>query len=337
MNKIYVVNGETFEVSPDREADFLAAYPNAELVSDNEEVAEEQPQIDPILESAKKTQGPAEQAAIVGPQNIEQPNMELPLDTISLELPKKDRDYAKAFGGDIFKKQEEEAQVDLKYAFQNENLSFEQTGLGTDKIKIKYTNPDTKEEFVSDVLEFDTDNEDLIKANKEIMNSFLNQHLTEQEAYSIEKLGEKQAANALKELDDLVPQEVKQKINEEVESPDFFKPIAKTRTYQTGTGTLQSTNYIEPYKEDVEKQIASLKLSYPNAPEDKILQSAQSIVRAQQKEIRLSQARTNVIEQAVLKAGDEAEKVAPIGDQFGLTRTMRKTLAKEAKLKKQSE
>lgn len=52
------------------------------------QVLQQAPEKDIILDSIKKTQGPAEQAAIVGPQNVEQPDTDSLLEITSLDLPK---------------------------------------------------------------------------------------------------------------------------------------------------------------------------------------------------------------------------------------------------------
>lgn len=133
-----------------------------EYLSITNQILQKESQQDPILESIKKTQGPAEQAAIVGPQNVEQPNTELLSEDTSLELPKTKQQAStpqvplNILGDDDA--QEEDIAVNMREWFRNNGLNNdfdveEPVNPFVEKIRIK--SKQTGENFDYTISEFD--------------------------------------------------------------------------------------------------------------------------------------------------------------------------------------
>jgi hypothetical protein len=319
-----------------------------------EPIIEEQviEQEDPFLQSIKKTQGPAEQAAIVGPQNLKQPDTELPSEDISLDLPKTNvENLIKPLDDAFFNLDEEEAQKNFKNLYKNSNLSFEQTtATPTDDpgqvltgdifnaIKIKYTDPKTGETVESKPLQFSTTDKKAIKRNKEILADFFKSNVQDQEYNQIIAEQDKLIKQSFDKIDSYIPQEQKDSIENKFNATDLFEEKTKTTVVPStmyGAPSSTVTTKIKPYEAEINTQIEILKNNYPNASSDQLLRAAQNIVRAQQKEIAFASAREKAIEQIILDAKDVD---IPFFEGFGAASgILKKIVGKEKQLDVQSE
>lgn len=336
MSKKYIYNGEEFteeQLQSNAAAqnltldELLDLLPNIEIVTP-----------DPILESAKKTQGPAKEAAIVGPQNTKQPSTDLPGVNTSLELPKdKVSNLVKPLDKTVYRKEEEEGVRDLRKFYDHPNISFEETtaefsdkvvgdflgGRLLDAVAMVYTDPKTGKKVKSDPLQFDTTLDYDIDRNNKIAADFFKTHVQTEDYDQILKNRSKLTQQALESVDSYIPSEKKTAIAEEYSRDDLFEPyyeeVRVNRPVGFGpTGGMLSSptqqKLVEPYKQELTETFNSLQKAKPNESVEKLKEEAEKRVRAQLKEIALSEARTAGAENAILESGDVA--IAPMSS-FG--------------------
>jgi hypothetical protein len=292
---------------------------------------------DPFLQSAKKIYGPVEEVAVAEPvTTIEQPDTELLLEDTSLDLPKETKliDYTANISDEIFSKPKEESQYNLKKLFPSPNIDFEQAGFGTDKIKIKYTDPETDEVFESKLLQFDTDNEKEIARNKKIINDFYNEHFKGKDVATIQAEQDRLLRQAIEKKDSYVPEDVKNSIKEKFNSPDLFNERTETIVIPStmyGAPATSVTTRINPYEKELNAEIAKLKKNNPDTSSEEIEKTAKQNVRIYLEQLALADAKSKYVEEAISKEG---EVDMPAFGPYGLAGKMLKTFVQKQKTKK---
>ena len=273
-----------------------AGEQQAKVVEEQEtEVVEEQETFeDPFLQSAKKIYGPVEEVAVAEPTTtIEQPDTELPLEDTSLDLPEVENEVvvtgdaskikkpaeillgSGAITPETFKELETDEIIPMiaRIIQPNSNLSvYEQDN----RVFIKDKKTDTAI-GLSTKTNFANEKDAEISYNN--FARLLNKNFTPEQVSA--------SAGALSEVD----QELKKqsaiiknqfKNTEEykkLKDPDLFKEQIK-KDIRTGPGGgVALTKKVIPYEEEVQAEIAKLKVKNPDTTEDKILATAQANVR----------------------------------------------------------
>jgi hypothetical protein len=301
---------------------------------------------DPFLQSVKKIYGPVEEAAAVGPEiTAEQPDMELPSEDISLELPKEKVEEIISpikKSKEFFSFEEEIGRKNLEKLYDFPNISFEETtatptddpaqllGPLYNAVKIKYTDPKTKEVIESEPLQFTTKNEKDIERNNKIISDFLGAHVKDEDYTKAIEIQNERLKKAFQDPNFKSTKDEIDAINKQF-GEDMFEEKSETTVIPSsiyGTTATSVTTKVKPYEAEVNAEIENLRKLYPEASNEQLKKKARENVRQLQKELALSELRVKKIEQSVLEA---KEVDLPAFGKYGIASKMLEKIAGKEK------
>jgi hypothetical protein len=301
---------------------------------------------DPFLQSVKKTYGPVEEAAAVGPEiTAEQPDTELPSEDISLELPKKKVEEIISpikKSKEFFSFEEEIGKKNLEKLYNFPNISFEETtatptddpaqllGPLYNAVKIKYTDPKTKEVIESEPLQFATKNEKDIERNNKIISDFLGTYVKDEDYTKAIEIQNERLKKAFQDPNFKSTKDEIDAINKRF-GEDMFEEKSETTIIPSsmyGATATSVTTKVKPYEAEVNAEIENLRKLYPEASNEQLKKKAKENVRQLQKELAFSELRVKKIEQSVLEA---KEVDLPAFGKYGIASKMLEKIAGKEK------